>query len=286
MPRRYSSGKSRQAANRLKSAVRKLQADVRRHNQQVRTAVNKCNQAVRNYNFRVRANQQRLRSELARLSRTTTSRRVIKVRVSTQTLHQSFVRLERHADSIDLGSTYDHMVDLSEREMANSVAVANVLEGEQPTEEVDGLENDALGAELKRISPDLDRRWRGAVFSLNPSNPDASRHFCASAREIFTQILEFKASDQDVVAWAPDCERTDQGTPSRRAKIRYMLHQKNLLDDPLEDFIGEDMDDIVGLFRSLNKGTHGDADVFDARQLHAIRKRVEDGILFLTKLAI
>ena len=73
MPRRYSSSKARQAASRMKSAIRKYE-----------TAVRRRNQAVRAHNSRVRANQQRLRSELARLSRTTTSRKVIKVRVSAQ----------------------------------------------------------------------------------------------------------------------------------------------------------------------------------------------------------
>ena len=64
-----------------------------------------------------------------------------------------------------------------------------------------------------------------------------------------------------------------------------MLHLKDLLDDPLEDFIQEDLEEIVGLFPSLNKGTHGDAGAFNAQQLRAIRKRVGDGILFLAKLA-
>ena len=210
---------------------------------------------------------------------------MLNVRVSVQTLHKSYVRLEQHADSADLGLRYNYMVDLSEREMANSVAVANVLEGEQLTEELDGLEDAVLTGELQKISTDLDQRWQGAVFSLHPSNPDSSRHFCASSREIIDGILRIKAPDSDVFQWSPNCKRTGKGTPTRRAKIRYMLHLKDLLDDPLEDFIQEDLEEIVGLFPSLNKGTHGDAGAFNAQQLRAIRKRVGDGILFLAKLA-
>ncbi len=138
--------------------------------------------------------------------------------------------------------------------------------------------------QLRLISPDLDDRWRGAVFSLDSRNPDAARHFCTSARELITQILEIKAPDQQVLATLSDCALTDQGKPTRRSKIRYFLHQKGMLSDLVEDFVDHDMKNVVELFNVFNQGTHGAAGEFDFHQLSAIKVRVEDAVLFLSSL--
>ena len=108
---------------------------------------------------------------------------------------------------------------------------------------------------LKEISSELSDRWRGALFSLNPHNPDAARHFCTSAREIIARILDKKASDTDVASALPDCDRTRQGTPTRRAKIQYILHLKGLSQDELEAFVEIDIDNVIDLFQVFNKGT-------------------------------
>ncbi|BBO76182.1 hypothetical protein DSCW_35990 [Desulfosarcina widdelii] len=181
---------------------------------------------------------------------------------------------------------YNRILDLSERETANSVTVANRLSGMEPEadEQVDGLQDAALGDQLRNISVDLDNRWKGAVFALNPTNPDAARHFCTSAREIFTQLLVIKAPDASVISLIPDCDRTEHGRPTRRAKIRYFLHRKGMIEESLEDFVEQDIENILQLFRVFNDGTHGSAGTFDFRQLSAIKKRVEDGIMFLTEL--
>lgn len=38
-------------------------------------------------------------------------------------------------------------------------------------------------------------RWKGALFSLSPTNPDAAQHFCTSAREVLTSMLDIAAPD-------------------------------------------------------------------------------------------
>ena len=38
------------------------------------------------------------------------------------------------------------------------------------------------------------------------------------------------------------------------------------------------------LFDVFNKGTHGAAGTFDLSQLDAVKKRVENGIMFLTEI--
>jgi hypothetical protein len=281
--------KLRQEQQKQKRAIDNYNRDVRRHNQKVKSNINKYNREVRAYNARVRANRQRVKNELARFNRkastTITTRQVI-YRTSVDTLHDSYSRLENYAESQQLDPRYNRVLDLSERETANSLEVTNRILGDRdagdtPAEEV---ENTELLDGLRRISPDLNDRWNGAIFALNPRNPDAARHFCTSAREIITQILEVKAPDADVFALLPTCETTDRGNPTRRSKIKYFLHRQDMLENTLEEFVENDMENIVQLFRVFNDGTHGSAGTFDFPQLNAIKRRVEDGIMFLSEI--
>ena len=162
----------------------------------------------------------------------------------------------------------------------------NALLGDaEPSDELLPNASDSpLSPVLQAISADLSDRWRGALFSLNLSNPDAARHFCTSAREIITRILDTKAPDSMVVGAMPGCDCTPQGKPTRRAKIRYFLHQKGMEQNELEAFVETDMDNVVDLFQVFNEGTHGSAGKFGLTQLQAIRKRVEDAIMFLSGL--
>ena len=278
--------KLRQQQQKRKQAIDKHNRQVRQHNQKVRQAVNKYNQEVRAYNSRVRANRQRLRSLLTRLGQQKTSTRYVVYTTSVQTLSESYSRLDARSDSQQLDPRYNWVLDLSERETANSLDVANRLLQVEPDadEHVDELQDAQLAQQLSEISPDLDGRWRGAVFALDPNNPDAARHFCTSAREIFTQILEIKAPDAEVFVLLPDCERTDRGNPTRRSRIKYFLHRKGMVEETLEDFVEQDMQNIVELFHVFNDGTHGSAGTYDFQQLAAIKKRVEDGIVFLTEI--
>lgn len=293
MAQRYSSSqirnKIRQAQQKQRQAINKYNQDVRRHNQARKNGVNKYNQAVRAHNARVRANRQRITNELARLSRqatTTWTTRYVVYRASVETLHESYTRLENCADSQHLDSKYNRVLDLSERETANGLEVANHIFGDENAGDTpaDELENAELLDGLRNIDPDLDDRWKGAVYALNPRNPDAARHFCTSAREIFAQILEIKAPDADVFALLPACDETERGNPTRRSKIRYFLHQQGMVEDTLEEFVENDMENIVQLFHVFNHGIHGAAGTFDMSQLNAIKKRVEDGMMFLTEI--
>lgn len=276
----------RRAAQRQKQAINKYNQAVRRHNRHVKQAVNEYNQAARAHNSRVRANRQRIRSELAKLNRQSTTIRYTVFRTSVHTMHEAYGRLEQRAANQPLAPNHEQLLDLSDRETANSLEVMNSLLGSEPDHEdaLNDLQTVRLTSELRKISADLDDRWQGAVFSLNPRNPDSARHFCTSAREVFTQILEIKAPDAEVIGVLPGCDRTDQGKPTRRAKIKFFLHRKGIADDVLEEFVEQDMENIVQLFKVFNIGTHGSAGKFDMRQLSLIKKRVEDGILFLSKI--
>jgi hypothetical protein len=137
---------------------------------------------------------------------------------------------------------------------------------------------------LSSISIDLDSRWKGALFALNPANPDATRHFCTSAREIFTEILDSRAKDSDVFALFPTCEKTDKGNATRRAKIKYFLYNKGMNNTAVENFVDADIDNILELFHVLNTGTHHEAGVYTFNKLFSIKKRVEDGLIFLCNI--
>lgn len=203
-------------------------------------------------------------------------------RTSVETVQRSYQTLETRADADVYGNRFDQFLDLSEREAANSVSVINALEGEQSENESGeiGL-NSSIDHILDAISQDVRDRWQGALFSLSPKNPDAARHFCTSARELLTEILERFAPDHEVKTAMPNCDLTDQGKPTRRAKIRFFLHEKGIADDAVADFVETDMENVVQLFRLFNDGTHGSSGRFEHTQLLAIRARVEGAVAFL-----
>ena len=138
-------------------------------------------------------------------------------------------------------------------------------------------END-LRPDLERFSLEFVRRWEGALFALNPRNPDAARHFCTSVREIFVELLETRAPNDAVLSWDGDCERTQQGTPSRKAKLEYLIFHSNLTE--VQD---DDVRNILELFIIFNSGTHGSAGKYTLQYLLEIRERVEAAFRFLLR---
>ena len=276
----------RQAESRQRQAINKINQEIRRHNQGVRSAVNKYNHDVRTHNARARANQQRVKQELAKLNSRLASPRYATFRVSVQTVHDAYIRYESHAGVEPADPRHAEILDLAERENANSLAVMNaLLDEERFTDEgAKGLQETQITGELLAVSPDLDSRWRGAVYALSPRNPDAARHFCTSVREVFVQILDLKAPDDEVLGTTPSCERTQEGKPTRRAKVRHILARKGFVVESLANFVQQDVENVLELFRVFNSGTHGPAGTYDLGRLSAIKTRAEDGIMFLAKL--
>lgn len=274
----------REAQRKQKQAIDKYNQAVRQHNQKVRQATNTYNQQVAAHNARVRANRQRLKNEITRLSRQPTTTRLVTYRTSVHRVTTAYEQLESRAET-HYDDRFNALLDLSEREAANNVGVLNSLLGaEGEADHSDGAEHPDLSKELESISEDLVARWRGAIFSLNPQNPDAARHFCTSSREIIASVLELKAPDADVFLALPGCDVTDQGRPTRRAKIRFFLTRKGMQDQALEEFVEQDMQNVVDLFKVFNDGTHGCAGTFTLGHLATIRKRVEDAVFFLARV--
>ena len=227
--------------------------------------------------------------ELAKLQRQSTTRYVT-FRASVTTVQRAYTSLEESASIRDLTPQEKFFLDLSEREAANSVEVLNTLLDSEGTPYDEGrlktLQETSITDEIAIVSEELDSRWRGALYSLSPRNFDASRHFCSSSREIFTVILELKAPDEAVLTAMPECSTTDRGNPTRRSKIRYLLQAKEAESSALVEFVDADVQNILELFDLLNAGAHGEAGRYDLSQLSAIKRRVEDGLVFLSRIAV
>ena len=287
---RQAEQKQKQAIDKYNREVRRYNQDVRRRQQKAKQAADKFNREVRAHNTRVRTNRQRIQNEINRLNRTRTTTRYTVYRSTVVSMHETYSRLETTASQRSLGPYHQEFMDLSERENANSLEAMNlVVGGDQDDDDDEVVEEDIqtsqMKGELREISPDLDARWGGALFALNPRNPDAARHFCTSAREIIVQILEVRAPDSEVLRVLPDCAKTEHGKPTRRSKVNFLLRGRSITEPVAGDFVEQDIDSVIELFEVFNKATHGSAGKYGIRQLFAIKRRVEDGIRFLSRLS-
>ncbi len=280
--------KLRQIENKQKQAISKYNREVRQYNQKVNRAINQYSTEVRKHNARVRANRQKIASELRRIQLSNRTVRYQTVRtsaISLNTYYESLDAREQEFENLNNGASF---LDLSERENANSLEVSNILESdaEQDSKSVDPslLLSTEIADMLVSMSPELSNRWKGALYSLNPENPDAARHFCTSAREVFVQILEINAPDEQVLSINPSCNKTDSGFPTRRAKIEFMLQKSGIINDAAVDFVDEDVKNVLALFRVFNEGAHGSSGRFGIDKLMAIKTRVENGITYLSSI--
>ena len=278
-----SQSKLRQAESRRRQAIDKYNREVRQQNQRARSAVNKFNRdtqsavnkqnsAIRAHNARVRADRQRVRQGLARLRARSATGRYSTFRVSVEALHDAYVRYESQIGPEPADGRHAELLDLAEREDANSLGVINALLGDAPdsgTVDAEGLRSTRITGELQAISKDLDDRWRGALYALSPQNPDAARHFCTSAREILVKILDYGAPDGVVLEADPHVEnestspdprlprpaagswsarRSSAGLPTRQAKVRHVLNKSGIAVETLGEFMSIDIENVLQLF--------------------------------------
>lgn len=285
--------KQRQAVNAYNQQVRRYNAEVDKAERQFKRDVDAYNAAVRKkqreidaynrkaeaHNRRVRQDRQRLINELRKLERQPATVQFVPVQNSVRDLNEVYERVDVESDSWNPAGVA--LADLAEAETANSAAAANALHGGDAEEIPEGT---VITDELLVISEDLDKRWRGALFSLNARNPDAARHFCTSAREILTRVIDQEAPDTAVLNAVPDCEKLKSGKPLRRAKIGYLLAKSGADYESLCEFVATDVDDVVQLINLFNDATHGEAGVFNLPALRALKQRVEGAIRLLSAI--
>jgi hypothetical protein len=285
--------KRRQEVNAYNQQVRRHNAEVEKVKRQVKRDVDRYNAAVRKeqreidaynrkveaHNRRVRQDRQRLINELRKLERQPSSVRFVPVQTSVRALNEVYGRVDVESDSWSPAGVA--LADLAEAETANSAAAANALYGGDTDETPEGT---VITDELRVISEDLDKRWQGALYSLNARNPDAARHFCTSAREILTRVIDQEAPDTAVLTAVPDCAKLRNGKPVRRAKIGYLLAKSGADYESLREFVDTDVDDVVQLINLFSDATHGEAGVFDLPALRALKQRVEGAIRLLSAI--
>ena len=286
MPRKLTSkqaiAKLKQSINEYNRAVRKWKSDVRQQNRRINAAINQYNSAVRKHNAAVHLNRQIIANETRRLSANRTVYTTYSI--SAVAMQNQYERINQvYSEGTPVTPEQDRILDWVEQEQANSLITENYIENDViPVEDTDDV---LIGDRLLSVSEDLNNRWKGAVYALNPKNPDAARHFCTSTREIFTEFIDLKAPDKSVLENNPNCELTpDRKTPTRRAKIAYMMQQKRM-DSSVIAFADADIENILSLFSTLSGGTHGPAGKYSFEKLLQVKKRVEQGIIFLCEIS-
>lgn len=259
----------RQLKNELNQASRKIERDI--------------NREIRNYNSKMQHNRQIVLRELKKLQTHSTMTIRSSYTISLDAMQKHYVTIGNVYQNESLTPQQEYILNLIEQEQANGLITANVVENNDfPAENTDDIE---IGAKLQHVSDDLNNRWKGAVFAINPQNPDAARHFCTSAREIFTEFIELKAPDDAVFQYNPNCQKTNQGNATRGEKIKYMMRNSNM-DDSVISFAESDITNILELFHVLSDGTHGPAGRYSYQNLLQVKKRVEQGIYFLCEISI
>lgn len=266
----------------MRQAQRKFERDMKSEiNKATRKFENDMNRELRKYNSKVRHNQQVITRELNKLQLSATVRSTYTI--SLGTMHQHYTTIGSIYDDSVVSPRQEQILELVEREQANSLITANAIQNDDfPSENTEDVE---IGNKLLTVSEDLNNRWRGAVFAMSPQNPDAARHFCTSAREIFTEFIELKAPDTQVFAYNPNCEKTDRGNATRREKIKYMMRNTDIHSSVI-DFAEADITNILELFHVLSDGTHGAAGRYEFQKLVQVKKRVEQGIIFLCEISV
>ena len=271
--------KMRQIQNKTNQQLKKIQRDTER---QIKRETTKM---INDYKKNIRKNYQKLQKELNRFNNS--QHMTTKYTISVKNLNSSYEKVNATYNQLNSTTKEKEIFNHIEQENVNNLTVANTLISSDAEEDIGTeLQDNVIGNQLKKLSDDLNNRWLGAIFALNPHNPDATRHFCTSTREIFTEIFDKYAKDKEVFSIFPDCDKTDRGNATRKSKIKYFLYKKGIDIKNADEFIDNDIDNILELYHILSDGTHGEAGRYNIIQLKAIKKRVEDGINFLCSIVI
>lgn len=282
MAKRISMSQFKSSIRQAERAINNYNRAVRKYNSDVKRAVSTYNTEVRRYNSTVRHNRQIIQRELAKLNSASRSPQyhVYRTTIATMQHHYNNV-ISIYDDGFPVTPDQEHILNIIEQEQAHSLITANAVLNDTVCDET-GTDVE-ISEKLGAISIDLMNRWKGAVFSINPQNPDAARHFCTSARELFTEFIEMMAPDHSVFEFNPHAEKTERGNATRREKIKYMMRNTDM-DDCIAEFADADISNIVELFSVLSNATHGAAGKYEFQKLVQVKHRVERGVNFLCTL--
>lgn len=140
----------------------------------------------------------------------------------------------------------------------------------------------SVDALLEDFNDQLCRLLQGARDSLASNNPDCARHVTTSVRELFTQVLQALAPDNEIRAWSTNEQHFHNNRPTRRARLLYICRHINC--DPLTRFVEDDVQAALSFVESLNAGTHVVESRLTNSQLGSIISRMESLLVFLLQL--
>ena len=266
----------------FRNQMNKIHREAKKAEMQFKQEINNYNKAVRQYNSNVRNNKNKILRELNRMKSTYTIN--TNYYVTTKLVHNFYIKV---SNSYDNGLVEEDIFNAIENEDANNLELSNVVLNNDEVENSDvDLDESNISAKLIKISTDLNDRWKGALFSLNPNNPEAARHFCTSTREILKVLIDDRIKDKDVIDSNPQCDKTNYGSPTRKEKIKYAMNKKGISDELIIEFTDSNIENTISLINELSNGTHGHSNKYSLNQLKSFKKRFEDSINFVCEYVI
>ena len=154
---------------------------------------------------------------MARLNARPPSTTFVTYRQSTSAFVEAYDRADASLGTGHASAADHRFLDLVSDEAANSVYLANALDGDGDANDAlteDRLRAPSMANELRDFGDDLVSRWTGALFALSPRNPDAARHFCTSAREVvhFSALSTTELTVTLVASTSPSFRRSELGS--------------------------------------------------------------------------
>ena len=136
---------------------------------------------------------------------------------------------------------------------------------------------------LETVDADLARPYVGARDALRGTNPDRTRHFLSSLRELWSHLLRQIAPDKRVLEWIPkdDEELLHEGRPTRRSRILYLCRDLN--HGPLTNFIADDADIFVKFIEFFSR-VHELNTELSYRQLRGIQLRSDSWLTYILQI--
>ena len=180
------------------------------------------------------------------------------------------------------------LTELPAAEFANQASLVvstSRVEYDDATDEAERAVSDELATEagdhltvlVSDLSQDLTDLLRGARVAVESRPPDFVRHFATSFRELFTQVLQTVAPDDQVKAWTKDKQHYHNGRPTRRARLLYVIRD---VDSMFGGFLNADVDTALTFLDAFQKGTHGVRPDFSEDEILRMGRRME-GLLRL-----
>lgn len=140
-------------------------------------------------------------------------------------------------------------------------------------------ENDDLKIMLQELDEGLVNMLDGAEKAIRSSNPDKTRHFGTSLRELFTHVLHQLAPNERVAKWTDDPNHLHNGRPTRRAKIMYI--SRNYNNKKFQNFLVADVKSVLSFIDLFQGITHSVKSNYTEQQLKGMLIKMKGTLHFL-----